>query len=301
MFVIITFGCALGADARTGTWGDQGDGTYRNPILNADYPDVDIERVGDSFYMITSTNHYAPGMTLLESKDLINWRLIGHIWDKLTWEPEYNWDRMSGYRQGIWAGDLAYHDGKWYCYFVDTSSGLYVSTADKVTGPWSQPVCMLEKKAWTDPAVFWDEQEHQAYLICNFGRDQSVKAQRVNQTRMFKMSWDGLRLTDKGRAIYRGPGTEAAKIYKIDGLFYIFMAEWRQNDRKQIVLRGNSLYGPWATEFSEVSARALLCRSPMVHGGVRISLCRIAQKRKAISPARPLVNPMKAVRNGSSR
>lgn len=245
MLVIVPLGCAANPGVEMGTWGDQGDGTYRNPILNADYPDVDIERVGETFYMITSTNHYAPGMTLLESKDLINWRLFGHVWDKLTWEPKYNWDRMGGYRYGVWAGDLAYHDDKWYCYFIDSTSGLYVSTAYEITGPWSQPIRMLEKKAWTDPAVFWDKQEHQAYLICNFGRDESVKNQRVNQTRLFKMSWDGLRLLDEGQAIYHGPGTEAAKIYKVDGLFYIFLAEWRRNDRKQIVLRGKNLYGPF--------------------------------------------------------
>lgn len=234
---------ACAGELQPGSWGDQGDGTYRNPMLNGDYPDVDIEQVGDTYYLITSTNHYAPGMTLLESRDLVNWRILGHVWDKLTWDPKYNWDRMEGYRAGVWAGDLAWHDGKWYCYVIDASKGLYVSTAKNIRGPWSPARCMLAKKGWTDPAVFWDEQQHQAYLICNFGRDPSVK--RVNQTRMFKMSWDGLTLLDKGKVIYRGPGTEAAKIYKIDGTYYIFLAEWRENDRKQIVLRGKSLYGPF--------------------------------------------------------
>jgi len=244
VLLIIAMGCAAAPRAQTGSWGDQGDGTYRNPMLNADYPDVDIEQVGGTYYLITSTNHYAPGMTLLESKDLMNWQIIGHVWEKLTWDGKYNWDKMGGYGHGVWAGDLAYHDGKWYCYFIDSTSGLYVSTADKITGPWSQPNCMLEKKSWTDPAVFWDEEEHQAYLVCNFGRDPSVK-ERVNQTRLFKMSWDGLKLLDEGKRIYGGPGAEAAKIYKIDGRFYIFMAEWRQNDRKQIALRGKSIYGPF--------------------------------------------------------
>ena len=244
LFLIVPLTCTAARCAETGSWGDQGDGTYRNPILNADYPDVDIEHVGGTYYMITSTNHYAPGMTLLESRDLVNWRIICHVWEKLTWDAKYNWDKMGGYRHGIWAGDLAYHDGKWYCYFIDSTSGLYVSTAKMITGPWSQATCMMKKKAWTDPAVFWDEQQHQAYLVCNFGRDESVKNQRVNQTRLFKMSWDGLGLLDEGKVIYRGPGAEAAKIYKIDGLFYVFMAEWRQSDRKQIVLRGKSLYEP---------------------------------------------------------
>jgi len=156
LFLIISFTSAEAICTEAGPWGDQGDGTYRNPILNADYPDVDIEHVGGKYYMITSTNHYAPGMTLLDSKDLVNWRIIGHVWEKLTWAPKYNWDKMGGYGHGVWAGDLACHDGKWYCYFIDFSSGLYVSTAEKITGPWSQPTCMMKKKAWTDPAVFWD-------------------------------------------------------------------------------------------------------------------------------------------------
>jgi len=239
-------GSVLAAGPQVGSWGDQGDGTYRNPILNADYPDVDIEQDGDTYYMITSTNHYAPGMTLLESKDLVNWRIIGHVWDTLSWEPKYNHDRMAGYRFGVWAGDLALHDGTWYCYIVDASCGLYVSTAKKITGPWSRPVCMLAKRHWTDPAVFWDDEAKQAWLVCNFGRDPDVK-EPVNQTRLFKMSWDGLKLLDEGKVIYRGPGTEAAKIYKVAGRWYIFLAEWRENDRKQIVLRSktDSLYGPF--------------------------------------------------------
>jgi len=242
--LIVQVSCLPTKAAETGSWGDQGDGTYKNPILNADYPDVDIEQVGDTYYMITSTNHYAPGMTLLDSRDLVNWRIIGHVWDRLTWDPKYNWDRMAGYRHGVWAGDLAYHDGRWYCYFIDFTSGLYVSTAEKITGPWSKPICMLKKSFWTDPAAFWDEDEHQAYLVCNFGRDPSV-AERMNQNRMFKMSWDGLKLLDEGKPIYSAPGAEAAKIYKIEGRYYIFLAEWRNNDRKQIALRGKSLYGPF--------------------------------------------------------
>ncbi|MHC4074611.1 MAG: family 43 glycosylhydrolase [Planctomycetota bacterium] len=90
--VIIALSCSVQAAALTGSWGDQGDGTYKNPMLNADYPDVDIEQVNDTYYMITSTNHYAPGMTLLTSKDLVNWRMIGHVFEKLTWEPDYNFD-----------------------------------------------------------------------------------------------------------------------------------------------------------------------------------------------------------------
>ena len=83
-----------------GSWGDQGNGTYKNPILNADYPDVDIQQFGDIYYMISSKQHMAPGMAILESKDLVNWELIGHVWDSLSWAPEYNWDKMNAKRSG---------------------------------------------------------------------------------------------------------------------------------------------------------------------------------------------------------
>ncbi|MHC4575282.1 MAG: family 43 glycosylhydrolase, partial [Planctomycetota bacterium] len=155
--VCLITGCSTAP--ATGTWGDQGDGSYKNPILNADYPDVDIEQVGDTYYMITSTIHYAPGMTLLESKDIVNWRLIGHVFDKLTWDPRYNFDSMSGYGRGVWAGDIAYHEGKWYCYFIDSASGLYMSSADRIDGKWTEAKLMLSKTKWTDPTVYWDEQE----------------------------------------------------------------------------------------------------------------------------------------------
>ncbi len=252
------------AASKTGSWGDQGDGTYKNPMLNADYPDVDIEQVGDTYYMITSTNHYAPGMTLLESKDILNWRMIGHVFEKLTWEPTYNFDKMAGYRVGVWAGDLAYHGGTWHCYFIDTKSGLYVSSAKNIAGPWSRPTCMLRKERWTDPAAFWDEDDKQAYLVCNFGRD---PVQKKNQMRLFKMSWDGTKLLDKGTALHHGGGAEAAKIYKINGRYYIFFAEWIGGDRKQLVLRGESVYGPFERKIvmeKAAGARRSVCQGALV-------------------------------------
>ncbi len=153
---------ALSAPSQSATWGDQGDGTYRNPVLQGDYPDVDIEQLGDTYYLITSTNHYAPGMTIAESKDLVNWTLVGHVYDRLDWNPAYGPDAMGEYSKGVWAGDIAYHEGTWYVYMIDHSFGLYVTTAKDIRGPWTKPKQMLAKSRWTDPAVFWDEAEHQA-------------------------------------------------------------------------------------------------------------------------------------------
>ena len=247
---------------KTGSWGDQGDGTYKNPILNADYPDSDIEQVGDTYYMITSKQHMSPGMPIMESKDMVNWTLIGHVFDSLSWAPEYNWDRMNGYSFGTWAGDLAFHEGTWYCYQIDYSHGLMVSTAKHIKGPWSKPIFMLpHEKVLDDPAVYWDEETHEAYLICNTAGKQKEASNKIsgNENRIYKMSWDGTKILDEGKLVYTFDGAEAAKIYKINGVWYIFMAEWYlgdrstkpgvknpKNDRKQIVLRSTeSIYGPY--------------------------------------------------------
>ncbi len=254
---------ALACAQQTGSWGDQGDGTYRNPILNADYPDVDVELLGDTYYMISSKQHMCPGMVILESRDMVNWQSIGHVWERLDWAPEYNWDQMSGYPFGVWAGDLAYHEGTWYCYQVDARHGLYMSSALDIRGPWSRPIHMLPtEKVMDDPAVFWDDDGHQAYLICNNGRKlrQPGNEKDGNENRIYRLSWDGTRLEDEGTRVYTGPGAEAAKIYRIKGVWYLFLAEWygpdhrksadpnkEKRDRKQIVMRSrtDSIYGPY--------------------------------------------------------
>ncbi len=264
---IVFFSCATekkstSTPAKTGSWGDQGDGTYINPILNGDYPDSDVEQVGDTYYMITSKQHMSPGMLILESKDMVNWTNVGHVWDSLSWAPEYNWDRMSGYPFGVWAGDLAYHEGTWFCYQIDFKHGLYVSKAEDIRGPWSAPIQMLPPElVLDDPAVYWDEETHQAFLICNTAGKQKSKENILpgNENRIYKMSWDGTEILDEGQLVYTALGAEAAKIYRFDGIWYIFMAEWfytdpenpgeipsAQNDRKQVVLRSkDSIYGPY--------------------------------------------------------
>jgi beta-xylosidase len=228
------------------TWGDLGDGTYRNPVLNGDFADSDIECVGDTWYLIASTNHLVPGMTVLESRDLVNWRYGGHVWPTLSWKSTYDWRAMNGYRFGTWAGDLSFNRGTWYCYMIDPTHGLIVSTAPHPTGPWSEPVTMLAREKWTDPAAFWDEATGQGYLICNWGEDPAGKKGQWDQ-KIFKLSADGTKLLDEGVTVYTGPRSEAAKIYRIEGRWYILAIDWIGNDRKQIALRStsDSIYGPY--------------------------------------------------------
>ncbi|KGL58907.1 alpha-L-arabinofuranosidase, GH43 family [Polaribacter sp. Hel1_85] len=224
--------------------------------MNADYPDSDVVRHRDKFYMISSKKHMSPGMVILESYDMVNWKIINHVYDKITWGDEYNWDKMKGYKRGVWAGDLAFHDGTWYCYVIDPSHGLFVTTTKDIYGKWSVPKKMLsQKKVGDDPSVFWDDENKEAWLIANIGRSRTKedKDKYLFKNAIFKMSWDGMSLEDEGTDFYKGTGAEASKIYKINKQWFIFLSEWstkpngEKEDRKQIALRSktNSIYGPY--------------------------------------------------------
>ena len=95
------------------TWGDQGNGTYINPILNADYSDPDVIRVDDCYYMVASDFHFL-GMQILKSEDMVNWKLIAQIYDRFDF-PE--WETNSRYAGGSWAPAIRYHDGKFFVFF----------------------------------------------------------------------------------------------------------------------------------------------------------------------------------------
>ena len=231
------------------SWGDQGDGTFRNPILNANYPDSDVERYGDKWYMISSTSMLAPGMTILESVDLVNWTIKSHVYDHVSWRKDYDYSVMSSKRGGVWAGDLVFHNGEWFCYVIDPEAGLFVSVAKDISGPWSAPVLIYEAVNWTDPCVFFDYDNKNAYLLCHTNTD---KETRLYDNKIFKLSWDGRKLLDDGTVFYRGKMAEAAKMYKKDGFYYVFISQWikkdKVNDRKQLVLRSKSPYGPYESK-----------------------------------------------------
>src|SRR6187401_1699675 len=106
-------------------WGDQGDGTYRNPILSADYSDPEVIRVGQDFYLVASDFHFV-GIQVLHSRDLVNWRIVGQVFDRLAMAPRY--DEMQGYAQGTWAPALRYHDGTYYLYVCTPKDGLFLWT-----------------------------------------------------------------------------------------------------------------------------------------------------------------------------
>ncbi|MBN1567766.1 MAG: glycoside hydrolase 43 family protein [Acidobacteria bacterium] len=215
------------------TWGDQGDGTYRNPILKSDYSDPDILRHGEDFYLIASDFHFV-GMQVLHSKDLVNWRVIGQIFDRLAMADKY--DEMKGYSEGTWAPSLRYHNGEFYVFVCTPYDGLFMWHAKDPAGPWSETITVKAVEKWEDPCPFWDD-DGQAYLVHSY--------HGAGPLILHKMSPDGTRLLDEGKEIYRGKVAEGPKFYKRKGFYYISLPEGGVATGWQTVLRAKNIYGPY--------------------------------------------------------
>jgi beta-xylosidase len=228
-----------------GDWGDQGEGTYVNPILPGDFSDIDAIRVGQDFYMFSSTLQYSPGVVILHSKDLVNWKIIGHVVKDLTLiDPELGWSKMNRAGRGVWAGGLRYHAGKFWVYFGTPDQGIYVSTATNPAGPWTPVNLVLHEAGWDDPCPFWDD-DGQGYLVATHFQVEGAEQTKYN-IHLFKLTPDGNRIiAASDHVIHQSRGSEANKLYKINGLYYHYYSEVAREGRVIMMERSRSLSGPW--------------------------------------------------------
>ena len=214
------------------SWGDQGNGTYINPVLCADFSDPDVIRVGDKFYMVASDFHFV-GMQILESNDLVNWRYVTQVYNRFDLP---GWDTNSHYAGGSWAPALRYHDGKFWIFFCTPDEGLFMTQAERPEGPWSPLHCLKAVAKWEDPCPFWDD-NGQAYL----GRSQHGAGPII----VHKMSADGRQLLDDGVTVYTGPVAEGTKFLKRNGWYYLSIPEGGVGTGWQTILRSKNIYGPY--------------------------------------------------------
>lgn len=237
---------AAGAAPNDAPWvADLGNGKYQNPILNADYSDPDAIRVGDTYYMTASSFNSAPGLPLLQSKDLVNWTLVGHALPKLVPAAHFAVPRTGA---GVWAPSLRHHDGKFWIFYPDPDHGVYVITATDFAGPWSEPHLLLPGKGIIDPAPLWDE-DGKAWLVHAWAKS---RAGINNMLTLRSMSPDGKRLLDaEGKVIIDGnklPGyrtLEGPKFYKHEGWYYVFAPAGGVEEGWQSVFRSRRIDGPY--------------------------------------------------------
>jgi beta-xylosidase len=226
----------------TGVWiPDNGNGTYTNPIIYADYSDPEAIRVGDDYYMTSSSFSHFPGLPILHSKDLLNWRIIGHA------APRYPYDELNEPRHGtaIWAPSMRYHNGEFFLYFGDPDRGIFLTKTKNPAGPW-EPLRLIRKvTGWIDPCPLWDD-DGNAYLVHAFANSRvgikSILA--VN-----KMNNEGTEILDDGMIVFVGhknhPTIEGPKFYKRNGYYYIFAPAGGVKPGWQTILRSRNPFGPY--------------------------------------------------------
>jgi beta-xylosidase len=221
---------------------DNGDGTYKNPILYADYSDPDAIRIGDDYYMTASSFNCIPGLPILHSKDLVNWKLIGYALSKQ--KPLEVFNKVQ-HGNGVWAPCIRFHNNEFYIYYPDPDYGIYQIKAKKAEGPWSEPVMVKEGKGLIDPTPLWDD-DGKTYLAYAFaGSRAGIKSQLVVCT----INSEGTIANSDDVMIIDGHSDESTiegpKFYKRNGYYYIFAPAGGVATGWQTVLRSRNVFGPY--------------------------------------------------------
>lgn len=211
---------------------DQGDGTYSNPPLYADFPDPDIIRVGEDFYFATTTFANTPGLTILHSRDLVHWEYTAHVLPRLDGREQYDLKNGNAYRNGVYAPSLRYHDGIFYVAVTPNGEKTRIYRSRNIAGPWTYRE--LDRVAF-DPGLFFDT-DGKAYLFTSGGWDGTLTLLTLNS--------DLSRVEDAAQ-IYYNKGAEGSKVIRRGDWYYLFNAI--PSRLGMTVSRARSLKGPWET------------------------------------------------------
>ena len=213
------------------THSDNGDGTYTNPVIASDFPDPDVIRVNDVYYMVTTTMFVFPGVTILKSFDLVNWQYCSNAVPRFDFSPCYNLDSCNRYGHGQWATSLKYNNGKFYLLFITLNEGGFLCSSEKAEGPWE-----IRKlpKGFYDPGLFFDD-DGRIYVAHGYSN--------ISITELDKdfapLTRDSLVFTGDIRK-----GLEGTHVYKINGYYYLYCT-YGGRDGIQVALRSKNIYGPY--------------------------------------------------------
>ena len=221
---------------------DQGNGTYKNPIINADYSDPDVVRVGDDYYMTASSFDAIPGLPILHSKDLVNWTLINHA---LPRQAPFDHFEKTQHGNGVWAPSIRFHNGEFYIFYGDPDFGIYMIKTKNPKGQWDTPVLLESAQGIIDVSPLWDE-DGQAYIVYAYA---GSRAGIKSIIAVKKIDLEGNKTTDEGIIVYDGheldPTIEGPKFYKHNGYYYIFAPAGGVATGWQTILRSKNIYGPY--------------------------------------------------------
>lgn len=232
---------------------DNGDGTYTNPVINADYsdPDVCVGASGEDYYMTASSFNCVPGLPILHSKDLVNWEIIGHALTSL-YEGDAELEKHFSTPQhgnGVWAPSIRYHDGWYYIYWGDPDFGVYMVKTQDPAGKWEKPLCVIKGQGYIDTCPLWDD-DGRCYLVNAWANSRSKFASVLT---VREMSADGTIPIGQPVIVFDGNGTEnrtceGPKFYKRDGWYWIMCPAGGVPTGFQLAMRSKSPYGPYESK-----------------------------------------------------
>lgn len=244
--LLLAYCCWTGSVAQNVWSPDNGDGTFTNPILWGDWPDPDVIRVGDDFYMVSTSMHYVPGCPILHSKDLVNWEMEGYAVERYDEDPRFDMQGGTLYLNGAWASTLRYRDGLFYVGFCTPrgwgreKGNFSMCVSDSPRGPWKRTIF---PEFMYDPGLLFDD-DGRVYVVHGQGT-----------LYVTELASDALSVKSAPKEIWRGGfknafelgghfGMEGSHVYKINGKYYITCPAGG-TEGWQICLRSDNIYGPY--------------------------------------------------------
>lgn len=243
--LLVGLSATAGAQSVTTWTPNNGDGTFTNPILWGDWPDPDVTRVGNTFYMVSTSMHYVPGCPILKSKNLVDWEMAGYAVARYDEDPRYDLAGGSLYLNGSWASSIRYHNGRFYVFFCtpygwgrDTGH-FSVCEADRPEGPWTRTIF---PEYLYDPGVLFDD-DGRIYVVHGQGTlyVTELNADLKSVKGGARKIWSGPVSNRKGD---RQGHPEGSHVYKINGMYYITCPAGG-TEGWQVCLRSRSIYGPY--------------------------------------------------------
>ena len=237
---------AIHAQYHSEVWNpDNGNGTYTNPVIYADYSDPDVVAVGDDYYLTASSFNCIPGLPILHSKDLVNWEIINYALQEQ--EPKSLFDHPQ-HGKGVWAPSIRYHQGEFYIYWGDPDQGVFMVKTKDPRGEWSKPLCVIPGKGLIDTCPLWDE-DGKCYLVNGWAGSRSGFNSILT---VRELSADGTKAIGKPCIVFDGGQanhtTEGPKFYKRDGWYWIMCPAGGVQNGWQLAMRSKSPYGPYESK-----------------------------------------------------
>ncbi|WP_454041491.1 family 43 glycosylhydrolase [Cellulosimicrobium sp. Marseille-Q8652] len=218
--------------------------TYTNPVLDADWPDPDVIRVGPDYFLVASSFNRSPGLPVLHSTDLVTWTIASHAAPRVEPADQY---RRPRHGSGVWAPSIRHHDGEYVVVFPDPDHGVLVTRTRDPFGTWSAPHVLLEGRGLIDPCPLWDD-DGRTYLVHGWAASRSGQK---NLLTLVEVDEGLTRVVGRRATVVDGdllPGyrtLEGPKMYKRDGAYWIFAPAGGVATGWQSVFRAGSPFGPY--------------------------------------------------------